>query len=196
MLTTNSKIVAAAAFALLALSAGAAEAQRPERPVVLEARGGVAVPTFDISDLADIGPAFGATIGYFATDRVLVFGEGDFGFHSGADIDGTTESLSDVNVYHYMAKVGYVVYQSPDGKLRILVNAGAGAMTFDPDVEGAGSNTYFAINAGGKLYYNFAEQVGFVFSPQGDIAFTSEDDGFTGSTGWVWPFSAGVFVNF
>ena len=100
------------------------------------------------------------------------------------------------DVLHYIAKVGYQVYQSEDEKLRIYVNLGAGAMTFEPDVDGADSFNYGAINAGAKLYYMFNPNVGIVVSPQGDIAFTSEDDGFTGSTGWVWPFTAGIAVGF
>jgi len=186
----------AAATALLLVVGSTAQAQRPERPFVIEARGGIYVPTFDITDLADAGPGAGATFGYMVTPKIMVFGEADFGFHSASDDFAAVVGDIDINVYHYMAKAGYVVYEGPDQKLKVLLNAGVGAMTFDPDVDGAETNTYFAINAGAKLYYLFAQNVGFVLSPQGDIAFTSEDDGFTGSTAWVWPFTAGFFVNF
>lgn len=184
--------------ALTALSfafAGPALAQRPERPFIIEVRGGLYVPTFDVADLADAGPGLGATFGYLVTPRLLVFGEADFGFHSGAEIAGGVDG-PDIDVFHYMAKAGYVAYASPDGKLKLLVNAGAGALSFEPDVEEAETNTYFAINAGAKLYYQFHRTAGFVLSPQGDIAFVDEDDGFTGSTAWVWPFSAGFYVSF
>ena len=185
-----------AAALVFAVGATDAQAQRPEKPWQIEAHAGVAVPTFDISDLVKAGPVVGGGIGYFATDKLLVMAEADFGFHKGKEISGSEGSLPDVNVYHYMGKLGYLVYRSSDARLKILVNAGAGAMTFDPDVEGASANTYFAINAGAKLYYLFAKSVGLVVSPQGDIAFVSKDDGFTGSTAWVWPFTAGLYVNF
>lgn len=184
------RITLAVLGGFLVFGVGSAAAQAPEQPWIVEVHGGVSVPTFDITDLAKVGPSVGGGIGYFVTDRWYVAGEADFGFHKGAN-DGP-----DVNVYHYMGKLGYVVYQSADSRLKILVNAGAGAMTFNPDVEGADTNTYFAINAGAKLFYMFSDNVGLVVSPQGDIAFTKEDDGFTGSTAWVWPFSAGVVFSF
>ncbi len=173
-----------------------AMAQRPEQPWMIEAHAGYYVPTFDISDLVDASFGFGGGIGYFVTPKVIVMGEVDYSRHGGAKIEGSEATGPDVDVLHFMGKLGYVVYGSPDGKLKILVNAGAGAMNFSPDVQDAESKTYFAINAGAKLYYMFARNVGLVVSPQGDIAFTSKDDGFTGSTAWVWPFSAGLVLNF
>lgn len=180
--------VLAVAFASPAL------AQQPEKPFMVEAHAGFHVPTFDISDLADPGFGFGGGFGYFVTPKIIVMGEADFGLHGGADIEG--ETGPDIDVLHIMGKVGYVVFESADSKLKILVNAGGGVLNFKPDAEGAESNTNFAINAGAKLYYMFADNAGLVISPQGDIAFTSEDDGFTGTTAWVWPFSAGVVFNF
>jgi hypothetical protein len=170
--------------------AGLAQAQAPDKPVIVEGLAGVAVPTFDITDLADPGFVAGAAAGYRFNDRVLGLIEVDFGTHPGAD-DGP-----DVNVYHYMAKAGYRVFQSQDDKWRIFVNAGLGAMTFDVDLEGAETNTYFAINAGAKVYYMINETIGIVVSPQGDIAFVDEKDGFTGSTAWVWPVTAGLAFSF
>lgn len=172
------------------LVAGLARAQAPEKPVIVEGLAGVAVPTFDITDLADPGFVAGAAAGYRFNDRILGMIEVDFGTHAGPD-DGP-----DVNVYHYMAKAGYRVFQSQDDKWRIFVNAGLGAMTFDVDLAGAEKNTYFAINAGAKIYYMINETISIVVSPQGDIAFVDENDGFTGSTAWVWPITAGVAFTF
>jgi hypothetical protein len=186
--------MAVGVFSAVLATAGMAGAQE-ERPFVVEGLAGVAVPTFDITDVADPGPVFGGAIGYF-WDKFLFMGEFDFGTHGGADIEGSDESGPDVDVMHYIAKVGYQVYQSSDEKLRIYVNLGAGALSFEADVEGAETNTYAAINAGAKMYYMFTPNVGVVVSPQGDIAFVDEEDGFTGSTAWVWPFTAGVAVTF
>jgi hypothetical protein len=190
----SKKVITAGLLAAFVGLAGTTGAQA-ERPFVVEGLAGAAVPTFDITDLADPGPVFGGAVGYF-WDKFLFMGEFDFGTHGGADIEGSEGTYPDVDVLHYIAKVGYQVYQSSDEKLRIYVNLGAGALSFEADAEGAETNTYAAINAGAKLYYMFNEYVGVVVSPQGDIAFVDEDDGFTGSTAWVWPFTAGLAVTF
>lgn len=176
---------------LMCVAAAGSWAQDVQRPWMVEVHGGISVPTFDIEDLVDPGPSIGIGLAYQVSERVLLMAEGDLGLHSGAG-----EGAADVNVFHYLGKVGYLLYRSEDGRLRIFVNAGLGAMTFDPDVDEADAQTYFAINAGAKLHYLLTERIGLVVSPQGDIAFTSEEDGFTGSTGWVWPFSAGFSYAF
>jgi hypothetical protein len=187
MKLNNKLLVGLIAFVAIATSANA---QTAEKPWMVEALVGTAVPTFDITDLADPGFASGLTVGYSVNDRLMAMAELDWGTHGGAD------GGPDVAVYHYMAKAGLRVFESADGKWRILVNAGAGAMTFDVDAPGVDSNTYFAINAGAKVYYQVTDLVNVVISPQGDIGFVSEDDGFTGSTAWVWPITAGVGFSF
>jgi hypothetical protein len=182
-----------ATFALmltLSIGAGGAAAQKPEKPWIIEGLVGVAVPTFDISDVADPGFVAGVSAGYLVSEKVLAMVELDWGTHSGAN------SGPDVGVYHYMGKAGYRVFASQDEKWRIFVNAGAGALTFDADVPGADSSTYFAINAGAKIYYDASDLISIVISPQGDIAFVDTADGFTGSTAWVWPITAGVAFKF
>ena len=167
-----------------------AEAQRPEMPFFVEARAGAAVPTFDIEDAAEVGFLFGGTVGYKVTDAIWVFGEGDFGFHNGK-VEGV-----DVNVYHYMAKVGYnVLVDNPQWS--VVPNLGLGAMTFDIDTGTASESfTYFAINAGAKVLYHVTPQVAAVLNLQGDIAFSDEADPVDTDNSWVWPFSAGVNVSF
>lgn len=183
-------IVVAAASGLLATSAAAQDSG-----VMIEGHGGIALPTFDIADVADLGPVFGGGIWYSPVgQRWAVGAEADFGFHSGADdqtdLTGLSEPI-DVNVYHFMGKAGYVVYTSADGKFSLMLNAGAGVMMFDVDAADADTETYFAINAGAKLMYMVADRVNIVFSPQGDIAFSKEEDVFTDNS-WVWPITAGL----
>ena len=158
---------------------------------MVEAHAGYYLPTGDIADAVDGAFGFGGGFGYSFTDKLVVMGEVDFGSHSGAEFEG--ETGPDVDVLHFMGKVGYVVFTSADGKLKILVNPPG--PDFSADVEGADSYTYFAINAGAKLYYMFTENVGLVVSPQGDIAFTKEEEIGT-SNAWVWPLSAGLAFNF
>jgi len=172
----------------LALGLMAATPALAQRQASLEARAGLAIPTFDIADVAKGGPAFGAGVQLPLNDRWSLLADVDLGTH---EVKGATDV--DVKVNHFMAKLGYVLGRSQDGKLEVLVNLGAGLMTFG--VDGADSKSYAAINAGAKVYYNFSRSVGLVVSPQGDIAFQDEDD-FGATTAWVWPFSVGLRVRF
>ncbi len=176
---------------LVAGLASSAEGQAAERRVTLEARGGFNVPTFDISDAVDGGPSLGVGAGFQLAPRVWLLGDVDLGFHSGAELPGGATG-PDVNVYHYMGKVGYaVVPESQASPWSVIVNAGAGAMTFD--VDGGTSSTYPAINVGAKIGYRLSPRLSLVLSPQGDIAFSDEADVGT-SNSWVWPFTAGLRI--
>jgi hypothetical protein len=177
----------AASVALLTIPSAARAQAEPGR-VTLEARGGLNVPTFDISDAVDAGPSVGIGAAVQIRPRVYLLGDVDLGFHSGADLPGGA-SAPDVKVYHYMAKVGYALLAEGSSPWSLIVNAGAGAMTFD--VDGAGSNTYPAINVGAKIGYRVSPRVSLLLSPQGDIAFTKDAELGT-SNAWVWPFTAGI----
>jgi len=183
-------VVAFAVMMTLSFGAADLQADSPENPWIVEGLVGLAAPTFDITDLADPGFVAGIAGGYLVNERFLAMVELDFGTHGGANAG------PDINVYHYMAKAGYRVYASQDTRWRIFVNAGAGAVSFDADVAGSTANTYLAINAGAKIYYDMSDLLSFVISPQGDIAFVDKADGFTGTTAWVWPITAGIALNF
>jgi len=176
--------------ALIGLGLSAASAA--EAQVAIELHGGVNVPTFKIADAAKLGPSGGAGLSYRLGERIWIMGEADFGFHTGADLAGGGQG-PDVKVFHYMAKVGYAVVPQADRPLSLIVNAGAGAMTFS--VDGVDTFIYPAINVGAKLIYRLSSQVALVLSPQGDIAFSKKAEvGTTNS--WVWPFSAGLRFSF
>jgi|tagenome__1003787_1003787.scaffolds.fasta_scaffold20970095_5 hypothetical protein len=175
----------------LAMAAGTSpgQAQGPGKRFFLEGLGGVVVPTFDIGDVAKTGGAVGAAVGYKLNNRWVVLGEFDYGKHK----DQATSS-ADINTLHYIAKVGYSLTGPKERGWEALVNLGAGAVTFD--VEGAPENfTYFAINAGAKIAYNFNPSFAFVLSPQGDIALSDESE-LTTTNAWVWPVTAGLRVSF
>jgi hypothetical protein len=177
-------LIGAAAMTLAA--SASAEAQ-----VALEVRGGLNVPTFDITDAAKAGAGFGGSLYLKATDRVWLIGEADFGMHPGADLPAGG-SGADVDVSHFIAKLGYQLGNG-GGKWTVVLNAGAGAMRFA--IDGGPSFTYPAINVGAKLSYALSRSASFVISPQGDIAFTKEAE--LGTTkAWVWPFTAGLRVSF
>lgn len=173
------------AAALLALAVAApAGAQELAPRTFVELRGGAVVPTFDIADVATTGPSFGATFGFMPTDRWVLMAELDYGRHE----DEATQSV-DITTLHYMGKVGYSLTGPRERGWEAVVNLGAGAVTFD--VDGADGKTYFAINAGAKLTYNFNRRIALVLSPQGDIAFSKKSE-LTTDNAWVWPFTAGV----
>jgi hypothetical protein len=176
-------------LALAAISAPAG-AQQPSKRFFAEGLAGAVIPTFDINDVAQTGPAFGGTLGYRLNDRWVVMGEFDYGFHK----DQATGD-ADIRTLHYIGKVGYqLLTPKAERGWEALVNLGAGAVTFD--VQGAPGNfTYFAINAGAKLAYNFSRSLAFVLSPQGDIALSDEAEILTNNA-WVWPVTAGLRVNF
>jgi hypothetical protein len=176
--------------AALLLLGSTVQAQDSPRRFTLEARGGFNVPTFDVSDAVDGGPSVGAGLGFELAPRIWLLGDVDLGFHSGADFAGGVEG-PDVKVYHYMAKLGYALVPEGQSRWSVILNAGGGAMTFD--VDGGASNTYPAINVGAKIAYRLSPRVSLLLSPQGDIAFTDEDEIGTNNA-WVWPFTAGFRI--
>lgn len=177
---------------LMLAAAPVLHAQAGGSRLALDLRGGINVPTFDIADVAESGPSFGAGLSYRLADRVWLIGDADFGFHSGADLPGGGEG-PDVDVNHYMVKLGYQVVQSPGSRFSLVLNAGGGLMTFA--VDGGDTFTYPGINVGAKLTYDLGSRVSLLLSPQGDIAFSKEEEVGT-SNSWVWPFSAGLRVKF
>ena len=155
------------------------------RPLAIELRGIAMVPTFDIADAADVGPGFGAGIGYRLSPAVRLMADFDMAVHP------TPTPDFDINTLHYMGKVGYDVYARD--RFTVTVNLGAGVVQFAGDLPE--SRSYFAINAGAKVAVALSDAVDLLISPQGDIAFAEEED--LGTTNaWVWPLGAGVRFRF
>jgi hypothetical protein len=172
---------------MLAALAQPLAAQETAGRFFVEGRTGAVIPTFDIADVARTGFALGGTVGYHL-GRVILMGEFDYGMHKYK----ATESI-DITTLHYMAKVGYQLTPSRDRGLDASVNLGLGAVTFD--VDGGDSFTYPAINAGAKLAYHLTPTLSLVLSPQGDIAFSDQNE-VGSSTAWVWPVTAGLRLRF
>ena len=172
----------------LALAPSVADAQGTAPRTFAEIRGGAVVPTFDIADVATTGGSFGATLGFVANPRWVLMAEFDQGMHED-EATGTT----DITTSHYIAKVGWSLTGPRERGWEAVVNLGAGAVSFD--IDGVDSFTYFAINAGAKLAYNLGPSFAFVVSPQGDIAF-SKDEEIGTTNAWVWPITVGLRVKF
>jgi hypothetical protein len=179
------RIAGALTLAVAASWSAAAAQDSSERPLSLELRGIAMVPTFDIADAADVGPGFGAGIGYRLSPAVTVMADFDMAVHP------TPTPDFDINTLHYVGKVGYDVYVRD--RITVTLNLGAGVVQFAGDLPE--SKSYFAINAGAKVGVALSEAVELLISPQGDIAFTKEDDLGT-SNAWVWPIGAGVRFRF
>ena len=170
------------------LGAAPLGAQQANQKLFVEGLVGGAVPTFDIADVATTGGAFGAAVGYRLSPRWLLMGE----YNNGRHQDKPTESV-DITTTHLMGKVGYALSQPAVKGWDVILNLGAGVVSFD--VEGTDSKSYFAINAGAKIAYSFSPTLALVFSPQGDIAFTKESE-LGSSSAWVWPVTAGLRISF
>ena len=174
--------------AVLVASTSPLAAQDVTPKFFVEGLAGVAVPTFDIADVATTGGAVGATVGYRLSPRWTLMGEFDYGMHK----DKATETV-DIKTTHLIAKLGYVLSAPKTRGWDVTVNLGAGIVNFD--VDGAEGNSYFAINAGAKLAYSLNPSLAIVLSPQGDIAFSKENE-LGSSTAWVWPVTAGIRLSF
>ena len=171
------------------VSASPLAAQDSTRSFFVEGRVGAVVPTFDIAEVAKTGAALGGTFGYQLSQRIVLMGEFDYGMHKDKATGNT-----DIKTLHFMGKVGYSFTGPREKGWDFLVNLGAGAVSFD--VDGAPKKfTYFAINAGAKLAYNFSPSLAVVLSPQGDIAFSKESE-LTTTNAWVWPVTLGLRVRF
>lgn len=158
---------------------GSADAQQG---VTIEARGGIAIPTSDLSDLADEGPSFGVGISFPLSNRLRVRVDGDVDLLSGNDASGTGPEGPDINLYHYGAGLEYALVQPGASRWGIDVNVGAGATTFDADefdVMGTMVDfreTYFTANGGLTLGYQISERINIFVGGQAFIMFADEDD--------------------
>ncbi len=182
----NATIAGGLGLALLASTQGATAQASADPRFALELRAAAVVPTFDIADAADVGPGFGFGVGYRVGPKVSLMADFDIGLHpSDADPDFK------INTLHYMGKVGYDVFGGE--RVTVAVNLGAGMVQFGGDLPE--TKSYPAINAGAKVAIALSNSVDLLISPQGDIAFTKEAD--LGTTNaWVWPFGAGLRINF
>ena len=174
----------------LTVSAMSAQYSPTDTPkFFVEGLAGAVVPTFDISNTVKVGSMFGGTVGYSLNDRWTLMGEFDYGNHK-----DKASGLTTIKTLHYIGKLGYSLTGPRETGWEALVNLGAGAVSFD--VDGAPSTkTYFAINAGAKITYNFSRSIALVISPQGDIAFTKKAELNT-TNAWVWPVSAGLRIRY
>ncbi|MFW6192310.1 MAG: hypothetical protein ACOC83_02395 [Gemmatimonadota bacterium] len=177
---------AAAAFFLLMLP-GDAAAQAANGSWVLEGRGGISVPAGDLADVFDVGPSFGAGIGYRVHPRVTLRADGDVAILSGNDDLATP--APDTRLWHYNGGVELELTRPGASPWDLTVNLAGGATTFSGDdftetvtnpVTGESvtdfSETYFTANGGLKVGYDVTRRINVFVGGQWYLAFTDEDD--------------------
>ena len=186
----------------------------------VEGRGGVGLPMADLSDVADLGPAFGAGVAYRVHPRVRVRADGDLEFFSGADVAAGGTPVPDVTAWHFSGGAEVDVLP-PARRLGLSVHVGGGATVYDTeafaepvfnpltdDPEADFNATYATVTGGlnvsypvtrrvdafvgGQVYYSFAdEEDTAIFS-----AFTPavSEQGF--DKAWSIPLRAGIRASF
>jgi hypothetical protein len=165
------------AVAILALLPARADAQFVRYSPVfwaIEGNAGIAIPMGDLSDMAGSGVTFGMAGSYFLNPRLALRAEGSIDFLGAGDGLAST-SDPDLRVFHFSGGFEYH-FSDPTSDLMFTLDIGAGGVTFDTDVfsvdnvvctplcttqSGARSSgnfdqTYFSLNGGLQLGYNFA----------------------------------------
>lgn len=142
-----------------------------------EGNGGVAIPVGDLSDVAEIGPSFGLAASYFLNPRFALRVEGSLDLFGEGDNATLSAGDAELRAWHFTGGFEYHITDPSASGLFATFDAGAGGVTFDtdrftvddvsctatgcstsPGAQSTGNfdQTYFALNGGLKLGYNFA----------------------------------------
>jgi hypothetical protein len=179
------------AVAVLALLPARADAQFVRYSPVfwaIEGNGGITLPMGDLGDVADPGLTFGLAGSYFLNPRFALRVEGGLSFLGAAD--GSQGGVDpDLSMWGFTGGFEYHI-TDPTSSTFFTFDLGAGGVTFDTDVftvndvdcsspsgcspstgaqsRGNFDRTYFALNGGLQLGYNFARH-GATGTPMGTI---------------------------
>lgn len=180
-------------FALTLAAPAQVEAQVAERPLSVDARGGIAVPTGDLADLVDAGPSFGLGLAYRVHPRVSVRVDGDLDLYGGADFDdpGAVQSgAPDMKFLHFSGGLEYDVLRRDQGHWNVTVNGAGGMTVIDSDSfrEGPVTNpetqeeeiafleSYFTANGGLKVGYAVTPMATVYAGAQWYVSFADQED--------------------
>jgi hypothetical protein len=177
------------AVAVLALLPARADAQFVRYSPVfwaIEGGGGITLPVGDLGDVADPGLTLGLAGSYFLNPRFALRVEGGLSFLEGAD--GAQGGIDpDLTMWAFTGGFEYHI-TDPTANTFFTFDLGAGGVTFDSDVfsvdgvlcnpsctsstgarsTGNFNHTYFALNGGLQLGYNFARHTA-TGTPMGTI---------------------------
>jgi len=176
--------IPAAVFIVLAL-ASPAQAQNRDLPLLIEASGAYVVTTGSYSDLVKNGWGAQGLIGYNFARQAWLMGNFAVNWHEG---EGDLPAWQN---YSYFGMLGYDALP-PNTNGDIIFYVGAGGITFVPDADQVESRTYFGLNGGLKIAYDFSPRMALTLTASAAVAFSEED--FTGGTTWFFPLGAGLAV--
>lgn len=184
----RSFVIAALAAATLALLPRGAAAQQA---ITTDFAGGVAVPSGDVSDAVDLGPAFTVGVNFQVHDMISIRAEGGADFWSGKDdLVATNGVFEGPNITHTRLNAGLVLHAvQPDGDTGAWVDLDAGAgyhiltserferQTSGPDVTVIDVSTgYLGAKGGLKVGYKFTDQVSAFAGGDVNLTFADEED--------------------
>lgn len=155
----------------------AADAQAPWS---FQSRAGVGVPGGDLTDVANVGPSFGAGIARWLSDRIAIRADLDIDL-----LDGSGE-VDDVTLYHYNAGVEIDLLQPQVTRWKLHGDLGLGATTLDSELDRF-SGSEFTLNGGLSLGYAVSSRVRLFGGGRLYLMFTDE-------TTWLIPLQGGVRV--
>lgn len=178
------------ALALVLLTPALGQAQHN---LSFDSRGGVALPAGDLADVSEPGAALGAMIGYQVHQRITLFGAGDVGLLRGKKLAGATDREPGLNLWQYSGGAEFNLLNPERTRWAVLASLGAGAATFDSEVQGEESLTRFSTNGGLRVGYRLGPRADAFVGGQTYLIFTDESR--QGSdTNWVVPLSAGLKI--
>lgn len=165
--------------------ASSAQAQKRDLPLLIEAAGAYVVTTGSYSDLVKNGWGAQGLIGYNFARQVWLMGNFAVNWHEGEGDLPTWQN------YAYFGMLGYDALP-PNTNGDIIFYIGAGGVTFVPDIDQVDSRTYFGLNGGLKIAYDFSPRMALTVSASAAVAFSEED--FNGGTTWFFPLGVGLAV--
>jgi len=197
-------VAAATLLLLLPLlaPAGPAEAQSSifADRLFAEGRVGIGIPTGDLGDLADVGPAFGLGVGYRIRERIAFRFDADVELLSEANFDAVDRLVDegpDVTLYHFRGGVDYLLTEPDRSPLSVTVTGGLGATVFDTDRLLPGfrapptggvrnprtgeivtdfAETYFLLSGGVRVGYDLLRRFQVYAGLESFVTFADEDD--------------------
>lgn len=193
----------------------------PDERVTVKARSGATVPAGNLGDITDAGFNAGLGVGIPLADRVRFTLFGDVSLLSEIDTDGEfgegeVEQFFDdgLRLWSYGGGLEFDLTDPATSDFSMMLSAGAGATTIDPQTTLTGpdtefqpfdTETRFSADAGVELGYQASENVGLFLGADTRAIFLNSDDfepveGDAGdelsdqidNTWWAFPLRAGI----
>lgn len=174
---------------LFLLAAFASPAAAQQKPIVFDARGGVAVPVGDLGDVADLGPSYNVGVNFGLSDRFMIRVDGGADLFDGFDAGTSgTEGVNELDVQHFRLHAGALYYltRRRPGGFFASVNGTAGFTNLSVPrtqtsvgtdaVEIDISEIYPSANVGATAGYSVHEQVDVYLDVQAYGVFGDEAD--------------------